>query len=67
MENGAALPGGRQDRLEAFLDERGLEAVWFARPANFAWLTGVFEAGFSTTALPAASAGATARAVVDRG
>jgi Xaa-Pro aminopeptidase len=40
MENGAALPGGRQDRLEAFLDERGLEAVWFARPANFAWLTG---------------------------
>ncbi|QWC18323.1 M24 family metallopeptidase [Halorubrum sp. 2020YC2] len=30
----------RTDRLDAYLDERGLEAVWFARPNGFAWLTG---------------------------
>lgn len=30
----------RTDRLDAYLDERGLEAVWFARPSGFAWLTG---------------------------
>ncbi|WP_410766778.1 M24 family metallopeptidase [Haloferax sp. DFSO60] len=30
----------RADRLDAFLDERGLEAVWFARPNSFAWLVG---------------------------
>ncbi|MEF8780804.1 MAG: M24 family metallopeptidase, partial [Haloferacaceae archaeon] len=30
----------RAARLDAFLDERGLEAVWFARPNGFAWLTG---------------------------
>ena len=30
----------RRDRLDAYLDERGLEAVWFARPNGFAWLTG---------------------------
>lgn len=30
----------RQDRITAFLDDRGLNAVWFARPNNFAWLTG---------------------------
>ncbi len=28
------------DRLDAHLDSRGLAAVWFARPNNFAWLTG---------------------------
>jgi len=40
MENGTALPAGRLERLAAFLSERSLEAAWFARPANFAWLTG---------------------------
>ena len=29
----------RERRLDRYLDERGLEAVWFARPASFAWLT----------------------------
>ncbi len=28
------------DRLDSYLDERDLAAVWFARPASFAWLTG---------------------------
>jgi len=27
-------------RLDAYLDSEGLEAVWFARPNSFAWLTG---------------------------
>lgn len=30
----------RTDRLDEYLAERGLEAVWFARPNGFAWLTG---------------------------
>ncbi|MFC4552092.1 MULTISPECIES: M24 family metallopeptidase [Halorussus] len=30
----------KQDRLDAYLDDRDLEAVWFARPNAFAWLTG---------------------------
>ncbi|WP_280586671.1 M24 family metallopeptidase [Halorubrum sp. Boch-26] len=30
----------RTDRLDAYLDERGVEAVWFAKPNGFAWLTG---------------------------
>ena len=30
----------RTDRLDEYLDARGLEAVWFARPNGFAWLTG---------------------------
>jgi Xaa-Pro aminopeptidase len=30
----------KQERLDAYLAERGLEAVWFARPNSFAWLTG---------------------------
>ncbi|MFC7156292.1 M24 family metallopeptidase [Halomarina halobia] len=30
----------RTDRLDAYLDGNGLEAVWFARPNGFAWLTG---------------------------
>ena len=40
----------RTDRLDAYLDERGLEAVWFARPSGFTWLTGghnVVDAGAS--------------------
>ncbi|MFC6771502.1 aminopeptidase P family protein, partial [Halorubrum pallidum] len=30
----------RTDRLDEYLDARGLEAVWFAKPNGFAWLTG---------------------------
>ena len=30
----------KTDRLDDYLAETGLEAVWFARPSNFAWLTG---------------------------
>jgi len=30
----------RTERLDAFLAAEGLEAVWFARPNGFAWLTG---------------------------
>jgi len=30
----------RSDRLDAYLADRDLAAVWFARPASFAWLTG---------------------------
>ncbi|WP_418282855.1 M24 family metallopeptidase [Halorubrum sp. DTA98] len=30
----------RAERLDEYLDDRGLEAVWFARPNGFAWLTG---------------------------
>ena len=30
----------RRERLSAFLDREGLDAVWFGRPNSFAWLTG---------------------------
>lgn len=30
----------KQERLDAYLDEHDLEAVWFARPNSFTWLTG---------------------------
>ena len=30
----------RRERLSAHLDREGLDAVWFARPNSFAWLTG---------------------------
>ncbi|MFC6875094.1 M24 family metallopeptidase [Halobellus marinus] len=30
----------RRERLSAFLDSEGLDAVWFGRPNSFAWLTG---------------------------
>ncbi|RLM57092.1 M24 family metallopeptidase [Halobellus sp. Atlit-31R] len=29
----------RRERLSAFLDSEGLDAVWFGRPNSFAWLT----------------------------
>jgi Xaa-Pro aminopeptidase len=35
-----AWPAGREQRLDDYLDERDLEAVWFARPNAFAWVTG---------------------------
>lgn len=30
----------RRTQIMAFLDDRDLDALWFGRPANFAWLTG---------------------------
>jgi len=30
----------RRTHITAFLDDHGLDALWLARPANFAWLTG---------------------------
>ncbi len=33
-------PPGRRERLSSLLDSHDIEAVWFARPNNFAWLTG---------------------------
>lgn len=35
-----SLPDGRAARLDDLLAARDLEAVWFARPDSFAWLTG---------------------------
>ncbi|AFZ71647.1 M24 family metallopeptidase [Natronobacterium gregoryi] len=30
----------KRERLESYLEENGLDSVWFARPNSFAWLTG---------------------------
>jgi Xaa-Pro aminopeptidase len=30
----------RRERLDSYLDDRGLDAVWFARPNGFKWLAG---------------------------
>jgi Xaa-Pro aminopeptidase len=30
----------RVDRLDSYLDAHGLDAIWFARPNSFKWLTG---------------------------
>ncbi|RDI72604.1 M24 family metallopeptidase [Halopelagius longus] len=30
----------RRERLDEYLDREGLDAVWFARPNSFSWLTG---------------------------
>lgn len=42
MNHGALepLPEERAARLDALLADRDLDAVWLARPDNFAWLTG---------------------------
>ncbi|GGJ05906.1 peptidase M24 [Halobellus salinus] len=37
--NGSQL-SHRRERLSAFLDREGLDAVWFGKPNSFAWLTG---------------------------
>jgi Xaa-Pro aminopeptidase len=34
------IDSAKTDRLDSYLAETGCEGVWFARPANFAWLTG---------------------------
>ncbi|ELZ39635.1 hypothetical protein C463_16706 [Halorubrum californiense DSM 19288] len=57
----------RTERLDAYLDERGLEAVWFARPNGFAWLTGgdnVVDAD-ATTGVAAAGYDGELRVITD--
>ena len=57
----------RTDRLDAYLADRGLEAVWFARPNGFAWLTGgdnVVDAG-ADVGVAAAGYDGTLRVVTD--
>ena len=57
----------RTERLDAYLDERGLEAVWFARPNGFAWLTGgdnVVDAD-ATTGVAAAGYDGDLRVITD--
>ncbi|GAB7008751.1 M24 family metallopeptidase [Halorubrum trueperi] len=47
----------RADRLDAYLDERGLESVWFAKPNGFAWITGGDNVVDSDAAIGVAAAG----------
>jgi len=57
----------RTDRLDAYLAERGLEAVWFACPNGFAWLTGgdnVVDAD-ATTGVAAAGYDGDLRVITD--
>lgn len=57
----------RTDRLNAYLAATDLEAVWFARPDNFAWLTGgnnVVDRG-SEVGVAAAGYDGEVRAVTD--
>jgi len=68
MANHCAFPTGRVDRLDALLADRSLEAVWFARPANFAWLVGGDNVVDRTTDVGVAAAGydgETVRVVTD--
>src|SRR5699024_6127501 len=37
---GMGIDTEKRDRLDAYLAREDLEAVWFARPSTFAWLTG---------------------------
>lgn len=36
----ASLVADREDRLDAYLDAQGFDAIWFAEPSSFAWATG---------------------------
>ena len=47
----------KRERLDAFLEERGLSAVWFARPNTFAWLTGGNNVVSGTTEIGIAAVG----------
>ncbi|WP_224450208.1 M24 family metallopeptidase [Haloprofundus salilacus] len=47
----------RRRRLGEYLDETGLDAVWFARPNSFAWLTGGDNVVSATADLGVAAAG----------
>ncbi|WP_224334849.1 M24 family metallopeptidase [Haloprofundus halobius] len=47
----------RRRRLGQYLDDTGLDAVWFARPNSFAWLTGGDNVVSATADLGVAAAG----------
>ncbi|NHX35479.1 MULTISPECIES: M24 family metallopeptidase [Halolamina] len=47
----------RADRLDAYLAATGADAVWFARPNAFAWLTGGDNAASASDAVGVAAAG----------
>ncbi|KTG09509.1 peptidase [Haloprofundus marisrubri] len=47
----------RRQRLGEYLDTAGLDAVWFARPNSFAWLTGGDNVVSATADLGVAAAG----------
>jgi Xaa-Pro aminopeptidase len=47
----------KTDRLDSYLAETGHEAVWFARPSNFAWLTGATNVIDREAAVGVAAAG----------
>lgn len=49
----------RRERLDTFLDRTGLDAVWFARPNNFAWLTGGSNVVDEASSVGVAAAGYT--------
>lgn len=47
----------KTDRLDSYLAETDCEVVWFARPANFAWLTGANNVVDREAAVGVAAAG----------
>jgi Xaa-Pro aminopeptidase len=47
----------KTDRLDSYLAETGCESVWFARPSNFAWLTGANNVVDREAAVGVAAAG----------
>jgi Xaa-Pro aminopeptidase len=47
----------RRERLDEFLDDRELDAVWFGRPNSFAWLTGGSNVVDANAAVGVAAAG----------
>ncbi|CCC40874.1 M24 family metallopeptidase [Haloquadratum walsbyi] len=49
----------RQDRIEAFLNTESIDAVWFARPQNFTWITGGSNVVDHTASIGVAAAGYT--------
>ena len=54
----------RRNRLDSLLDRRNLEALWFARPNSFAWLTGGTNVIDRESAVGVAAAGYDAESVV---
>ena len=49
----------RQDRIESLLDIESIDAIWFARPQNFTWLTGGRNVIDHTALIGVAAAGYT--------
>jgi Xaa-Pro aminopeptidase len=54
----------KRTRLDAFLNDRGLDAVWFAERASFAWLTGGDNVVDAHADVGVAAAGYTSEGVV---